>query len=158
MAAMRGRKPKPAAVKRAEGNPGKRRVGREAAAASKGLPSCPAHLSPAAKAEWRRVAGQLPAGLVGQLDRAALAAYCQHYGRWVAAEKQLASEGDLVVSPNGHLVQSPWLAIAAKSAERMLKVAAELGLTPVARTRLAVPDGEDAGGDGSIESFLRLAQ
>ena len=54
---------------------------------------CPEHLSPAAQAEWRRLAQSLQQdGLLTQVDRAALAAYCQSYGRWVEAEQKLAGD------------------------------------------------------------------
>ncbi len=47
--------------------------------------------SSTAKAEWKRLAGEVHRlGIVSQLDRAALA-YCQAYGRWAEAEKKLPS-------------------------------------------------------------------
>ena len=50
------------------------------------LPPCPGHLTAAAAKEWRRVAKALHGmGVVTAIDRAALAAYCQAYGRWVEA-------------------------------------------------------------------------
>jgi hypothetical protein len=42
------------------------------------LPTCPAHLCPSAKAEWKRLAGQMHTlRIVTEFDRSALAAYCQ---------------------------------------------------------------------------------
>lgn len=40
--------------------------------------------------------------LIG-LDRAALAAYCQAYGRWVEAERKLAEAPMLLKMPSGCL-------------------------------------------------------
>jgi P27 family predicted phage terminase small subunit len=55
------------------------------------LPRCPTHLSDAARKEWRRLATPLhDAGILTLADRAALAAYCQAYARWVEAEERLA--------------------------------------------------------------------
>ena len=72
---MRGRKPKPTRLKLLEGNPGKRRINGQEPQPPWTLPSCPAHLSPSAKAEWKRLAKTLNAvGLLTQVDRAALAA------------------------------------------------------------------------------------
>ena len=55
------------------------------------IPSPPRHLTDEAKEEWDRVVQILfSQGLVTHLDRAALAAYCMAYGRWVVAEEALA--------------------------------------------------------------------
>lgn len=136
---MRGRKPKPTALKRLEGNPGKRPINGREPQPPGSVPTCPSHLSPTAKAEWKRLAKVLNRiGVLTQIDRAALAAYCQAWGRWVEAEKKLAETPALLKTPAGYVQQSPWLTIAAKQQELMLKFMGELGLTPSARTRLAV--------------------
>ena len=75
---MRGRKPKPTRLKLIEGNPGRRPIRGDEPQPPASQPTCPAHLSPTAKAEWKRLAQSLNAiGLLTQVDRAALAAYCQ---------------------------------------------------------------------------------
>ncbi len=135
----RGRKPKPTAVKIAEGNPGKRRInGREPKPAGS-LPDCPAHLSAEAKAEWNRIAASLnKIGLLTQVDRTTMAGYCQCYGRWVEAEQKLAETPAILRMPSGYIQQSPWLTIANKQLELMARYMAELGLTPASRSRLAI--------------------
>ncbi len=136
---MRGRKPKPTRLKIIDGNPGKRPIRGEEPQPPKGQPSCPAHLSPTAKAEWKRLARSLTGiGLLTQADRAALAAYCQSYGRWVEAERELVETPVLLKTPAGYVQPSPWLAISSKQLELMAKFMAELGLTPSSRSRLAV--------------------
>lgn len=101
------------------------------------LPRCPGHLSEVARKEWRRLATPLhEAGLLTLADRTALAAYCQAYGRWVEAEERLAETPMLLKAPSGYVQQSPWLAVANKQMELMGRYMTELGLTPVARTRL----------------------
>ena len=107
---MRGRKPKPTRLKVVEGNAGKRRInGREPTPPSS-KPTCPSHLSPTAKAEWKRLAETLNRiGILTQVDRTVLAAYCQAYGRWVEAEKKLAETPVLLKTPAGYVQQSPWL-------------------------------------------------
>lgn len=69
-------------------------------------------------------------------DRAALAAYCQAWGRWVEAEQQLAQHGTIVKSPNGFPIQNPYLAVANKALQQMHKLLVEFGLTPSARSRV----------------------
>src|SRR5262245_4018599 len=101
------------------------------------LPRCPPHLNPAAAAEWRRIGKALQrAGVVTTFDRAALAAYCQAWGRWVEAEERLRETPALVKTPSGHIQQSPWLTIANKQLELMGRYMVELGLTPAARSRV----------------------
>jgi len=103
-------------------------------------PRCPAHLSAVARNEWRRLAGPLfDAGILTIADRAALAAYCQAWARWIEAEEQLKKTPALLKTPSGYVQQSPWLSVANKQLELMGRFMAELGLTPTARERLNLP-------------------
>lgn len=136
---MRGRKPKPNAVKRFDGNPGKRAIRGDEPKPPTSMPSCPAHLSATAKTEWKRLARVLnEVGLLTQVDRAVLASYCQCYGRWVEAERKLAETPPLLKTPAGYVQASPWIAISNKQVELMARLMAEIGLTPSARSRLAI--------------------
>jgi P27 family predicted phage terminase small subunit len=124
---MRGRKPQPL-------------PGKVAATSIAALPRCPAHLSDVARKEWRRLATPLhEAGILTTADRAALAAYCQSWSRWVEAEEQLRKTPPLLKTPSGYVQQSPWLSVANKQLELMGRYMGELGLTPVSRTRLDLP-------------------
>ena len=83
-----GRKPTPTALKLVKGNPGKRAVNKAEAVVALSEPTPPAFLCDDAKVEWGRVCSALyAAGLMTELDRAALAAYCAAYGRWAQAAK-----------------------------------------------------------------------
>jgi len=136
---MRGRTSKPTALKHVDGNPGKRAINGAEPKPPGDKPTCPAHLSPTAKAEWKRIAGTLnEIGLLTRIDRTVLAAYCQAYGRWVEAEKKLAETPPLLKTPAGYVQASPWIGIANKQVELMVKLMAELGLSPSARSRLAI--------------------
>ena len=102
-------------------------------------PTCPSHLCPAAKAEWKRLAQQLSVlRILTELDRAALAAYCQAYGRWVEAERKLHETPMLLKLPSGYVQQNPWLTIANKQLELMHKYLSEFGLSPVSRSRVSI--------------------
>ena len=69
-----GRKLKPTALKRANGNPGKRPLNLAEPIPPEGLPDCPDHLSDSARAEWHRLAAVLHGmGIFTTVDRAALA-------------------------------------------------------------------------------------
>ncbi|PWK55146.1 P27 family predicted phage terminase small subunit [Silicimonas algicola] len=71
-------------------------------------------------------------------DRAAFAAYCQAWERWVEAEEQLQKTPMLLKTPSGYVQQSPWLSVANKQMELMARYMAELGLTPSSRSRITI--------------------
>lgn len=101
------------------------------------MPRCPAHLSEVAYREWRRLATPLfEASILTLADRAALAAYCQAWARWVEAEIRLAETPTLLKTPSGYVQQSPWLSVANKQMDLMGRFMGELGLTPSARSRI----------------------
>ena len=86
--AQRGRKPKPTAIKKLEGNPGKRGLNEKEPKPKKKAPKCPAWLDEEAKKEWKRMCKQLEdLGILTEIDMAAFAGYCQAYSRWKDAEE-----------------------------------------------------------------------
>lgn len=54
-----GRKPRPTAIKKLEGNLGKRKLNTKEPILAKGMPECPDWLLPEAKAEWERLCKKL---------------------------------------------------------------------------------------------------
>jgi P27 family predicted phage terminase small subunit len=83
-------------------------------------------------------------GVLTIVDRAALAAYCQAYGRWVEAERKMQQTPPMVRTPSGYVQQSPWMSVANKQLELMGRYMAELGITPASRCRVAArSDGSD---------------
>ena len=143
---MSGPPPTPTVVKLLRGNPGKRRlpVGEPMPPSAPTCPSPPSCLAWYAVEEWERVAPELHAlGLLTVLDVPMFAVYCSAYAQWRAAEEQLAEaaaadpENDgLVIERDGRLIANPATGIARRSAELMLRVAAEFGMTPAARSRI----------------------
>ena len=103
------------------------------------LPPAPAHLDgdDVAKVEWSRIGKMLlDAGLFTKIDTTALSAYCVAYSRWVNAESSLRQFGTVIKAPSGFPVQSPYMAIANKAMDQMLRLMSEFGLTPAARVRI----------------------
>jgi P27 family predicted phage terminase small subunit len=150
---MRGRKPLPSNVVRLRGNPGKRRLNDAEPRPSPRVPTCPACLGDEARKEWRRLARELAElGLLTGLDRGLLAAYCQAHAMWVEAVSSIERYGTMVKSPNGYPMQSPYVAVANKQVEIMVRIASELGMTPSSRTRIQV--GEPTPAD-PFEAFLQ---
>jgi P27 family predicted phage terminase small subunit len=137
---MRGRRPKPTRLKVLTGNPGKRPLNMDEPRPDAAIPDCPPELGDVAKREWDRLVGELAAlRILTNLDRAALAAYCNAYALWAGAIEAIQKYGTMVKSPNGYPVQSPYIAIANRQAEIMLRIASEFGFTPASRSRIATP-------------------
>lgn len=149
----RGAKPLPTNVKVLRGTLRKHRANAQEPKARPGIPGCPTELSPIAKREWKRVAKQLSAmGLLTTIDRAALALYCDAYGRWLEAITALRQYGVVIKSPNGYPIQSPYVAIANKCGEQVRLLLAEFGMSPAARTRV---HAEVTLEDDPMAAFLR---
>ena len=147
--AKRGRKPKSTSTKRLEGNPGKRPLNENEPRPDPSLPAPPDHLDSVAIAEWGRLAPEMNRiGILTQVDRAAFAAYCCAYARWVHAEEaigELRQKGEnpyVVTTEKGNRVQDPIVGISNKAMELMLRYMAEFGLTPSSRSRVSVPRSE----------------
>ena len=95
--AVRGRKPKPTALKVLEGNPGHRPLNKKEPMPKGKLPRCPEWLEDDAKKEWKRLGKVLAEmGMLTEIDRAAFAGYCQAYARWKGAEEFITQHGDMV--------------------------------------------------------------
>ena len=134
---MAGRKRIPTKLKIIKGTDQPCRMNPNEAEPDLAIPSPPEHLSQTASVEWGRVSQELYyLGLLSRIDRAALAAYCQSYSRWVEAELQLTQKGLLVKTKNKNIIQSPLVGIANKSMEMMHKFLTEFGMTPAARARV----------------------
>jgi P27 family predicted phage terminase small subunit len=142
---MVGRKPKPTALKALAGNPGKRPLNENEPQFS-GIPDCPDHLDAVAQDEWQRVSGELIAvGLLTTVDRAALAAYCAAYSRWVKAEEKIQTTSEVIKTRAGGVIQNPYIGIANRALDLMHKFLSEFGMTPSSRSRLhANPVGSAA--------------
>jgi P27 family predicted phage terminase small subunit len=123
------------------GNPGKRPLNEDEPKPEQVIPECPPELSPAARAEWDRLVGELASlRMMTNLDRAALAAYCGAYALWAEATEALQKYGSMIKSPQGFPIQSPYLSIANRQAEIMMRIASEFGFTPASRSRIAAPE------------------
>jgi P27 family predicted phage terminase small subunit len=137
---MRGRRPKPTRLKLLTGNPGKRPLNDSEPKPEPAAPECPPELGPVARAEWDRLVGELTAlRMLTNLDRAALAAYCAAYAFWADAIENIGKYGTMVKSPTGYPVQSPYISIANRQAEIMMRIASEFGFTPASRSRISTP-------------------
>jgi P27 family predicted phage terminase small subunit len=137
---IRGRRPKPTRMKLLTGNPGKRAMNEDEPKPEAMTPDCPAALGPVAREEWNRLASELSKlKLLTNLDRAALAAYCGAYALWAESTEAIQKYGTMVKSPSGYPIQSPYVSIANRQAEIMMRIASEFGFTPASRSRISTP-------------------
>jgi P27 family predicted phage terminase small subunit len=97
---------------------------------------CPSELPPIARDEWNRIVGELIAlGVLSKFDRGPLAVYCGAFAIWTEAMDALQKFGTMIKAPSGYPVQSPYVAIVNRQADIMMKIAAEFGFIPAARSR-----------------------
>lgn len=127
------------------------------------IPSCPKHLWPEARREWRRISSELEKyGLISKLDRSALALYCQAWAKLVWAEDMLArkmkeaaekeaeaiargeewkgGDGFMIPTPNGSFTYSPYWVASKQAADQVDKFQASFGLSPSSRSRVTPSD------------------
>lgn len=107
-------------------------------------PAPPSWLSIDAKKEWRRVLPVLvKRKILTVADLGSLENYCAAIGQVREMERHLQAHGH-VVSVDGVMKRNPAVGIQADAMTRARLLAAELGLTPVSRSRPAIrEDGED---------------
>lgn len=133
---MSGRKPKPHALKKAQGNPGKRKLLNAPNFKGK-FGSPPKWMQKEARSLWKTLAIELEGqGLGAPAYQTALEALCVNYGRAIQAEAVLKKEKLTFVTEAGYVGQHPAVNISIKSWSMVVKVCVEFGLTPSAVGRL----------------------
>jgi P27 family predicted phage terminase small subunit len=155
---MSGPAKKPLAIVRLEGNPGRRKLPsvKDEVKVAPVAPDCPDWLDGVAQAEWARVVPLLTSmGLVGKVDMAALAAYCQSYSRWVAAEKDITENGTLFELENGYSQIRPSVTVAHKYLDKIRQFCAAFGMTASDRARMSVPGKKEEDEFDSLLSDVR---
>lgn len=153
---MKGRKPKPTALKLLQGNAGKRRIDtREEITVPGGPPTAPDYLSAGARAEWVRMMSHLSSinGLLTPIDAAAVGIYCSYYDQWQQAEAEIPIRREQLEKITGSEDTADYgrtlnflnmaLGERNKARKEVRAYLSELGLTPSARARLRLPDGQD---------------
>jgi P27 family predicted phage terminase small subunit len=157
---MRGRTPKPTSLKLVTGNPGKRATNKQEPDPDylRDL-TPPAWLPARAKAVWDELAPRLSkAKLLTEVDAEAFAQgcvaianfryTCQRVGDDLVKSKHVAGEDDSVVEVGEHL--NPWELARSMCFKQAHIVFDKFGMTPAARTRIAIkPQGDLFGNEAS---------
>lgn len=140
---MRGRKKKPAALRRLEGNRSKRPIV-EPLVLPLEIPEPPWTLTRLERREWDRMAAKLHGSrLLTGHDAEALATYCQVIVRFHQANQQIEKFGVLILDEDGVPACNPAVKIAADCVRLMRAYQVEFGGTPSARMRVRPAGGQD---------------
>jgi len=148
---MRGRKPKPTQIKILEGsfvkNP-QRQNTREPDAPDR-LPRCPSHLNDVGKKKWRETLALLKEmGIASAAYADLLELYADTYSSWRDAREKVLKLGIATITKvDGSFViqRNPFETAMHKYRDALMKIEAELGLTPSAKSRLHRPEKQGSG-------------
>jgi P27 family predicted phage terminase small subunit len=158
---IRGPKPKPAAKKRADGNPGKRPLKQEPVA-TPGEPEMPAHLDAVARETWEWLCVTLrKMDLLFRSDVAVMTLYCDTWSEYLEARRSVQKYGSVIASKSktksrqedgvvvesttaGQPYMSPYVSLESMLKKQLMQCLAELGLSPTSRARLHVERIGDA--------------
>jgi P27 family predicted phage terminase small subunit len=111
--------------------------------AVRAVPTPPSWLSKEAKAEWRRVMPLLiERKILTDADMGSVENYCVAIGQVRQMERTLATDGHVIETTRG-LRAHPAAKLQADAMTRARLLAAELGLTPVSRSRPSIRDDND---------------
>lgn len=137
---MKGRKPKPTAIKDLQGNPGKRAKNHAEPVFSPSEGACPPWLSARAREEWGIVSAELKTlGMLQRVDAASLASYCQSVANVEAAQAEIDEHGLVIEDAMGKRIKNPAFNIQKEAMLLIQKFASEYGFTPAARARIKAP-------------------
>jgi P27 family predicted phage terminase small subunit len=141
---MKGRPKKPMSIKIAEGN--RRQRGKAELmpdAPGIGRPSLPPSIEGEAARLWVKVVASLPDGLLTRADEATLEAFAGAWATYREADAKIQKTGLLVQSPQGP-IRNPLLVVRNHACQHIISLGAVLGMSPVARARLAAPNSADS--------------
>ena len=135
---MAGRKKIPTKLKLLKGTQRADRLNPNEPDPDVNIPEPPGFLNKAASQEWERMSGILYGiGLLSDMDMAALALYCQSWGKIVEFEEILIKEGKTYIAANGDIRTSPYVSMLNKSYEYVYKFLTEFGMSPASRSKVS---------------------
>jgi P27 family predicted phage terminase small subunit len=141
----RGPSPKPTALKKLQGNPGKRALNQREPQPPAGhrTPNAPEWLTDAAKEIWIKNARSFwQLKLLTELDVMAFGAFCEWMALFLKAKKNVNAGMDVQVTGNGYRQQDPWVMIMNTSWTHAMRIMGHFGMTPSDRSRLKIEEAE----------------
>lgn len=152
---MRGRKPKPTYLKLVKGERRPSRLNVHEPTAPPATAEPPDGLTGHALAKWSELAPQLiEAGVLTELDRDCLLAYCLAFSTVIEAQRVLDRSGVVIKGYRNSPVTNPYLRARNQALEMMRRFAEQLGLSPSSRGRIRA-DGRRPGGTDWVGDFLK---
>lgn len=155
----RGTKPTPTAILKLRGTFRPcRHTGAVEAPASR--PIMPRWLKGEARKEWQRLVPELMAvGIITRLDRDLLAIYCHTFAEYLDLLKLTDATRPIIRTTNRNIIQNPVLGILNRTITRLIRIGAELGLSPTSRAGLRIQPRGDAGtATAGLAKFQRVAE
>lgn len=138
---MKGRKPKPTAKKRLEGNPGKRRLSKREPQPTISEDVDPVAISDGARAFIDKYKPHLLAmGILTDVDVAALEMMATHYAIAWEAARVIQRQGLTVKDSVNEVHKHPLLSVFRDNSTAFRAYGAEFGMTPSSRSRIIVPE------------------
>jgi P27 family predicted phage terminase small subunit len=108
-----------------------------------GRPDAPSHLDPVAREFWTRVASLVEsAGLISLIDAPSLEMFADLYSTYREARDKVKTGGKVITAVNGYKQINPWFHIQTQAQKDMKHYFDKFGLTPAARSKLAVEEAE----------------
>lgn len=109
------------------------------------LPEAPELLSTIGVEEWYKVTSQLfNLKMLHHIDLRLIESYCNEMALYIECESELRKNGrvDIFKNTNGDIIRSqanPYVKMKNDALNNALKLAAQFGLTPVARANISAP-------------------
>lgn len=105
------------------------------------LPEQPAGLNEKEQAIWAEIWAEIPESQRPGIPLSLFAKLVDAEVQYREAQAAIKKYGAVIKSPSNYPIQSPYVSIANKQGERILKLQAELGLTPASRARVKTGPG-----------------
>lgn len=152
MQSSHGPAPTPSAIKRARGNPGKRKLNEREPQVTVAAPTMPDDLSEVARAEARRlIAEAMTLRVLTRTDRGVILAAALAFEDWFDSRAAVLKRGRLIRERNagGKLITkaNPAVSMVADAWRRYVSALCQLGLTPAMRQRVAALETPDPSED-----------
>jgi P27 family predicted phage terminase small subunit len=136
---MNGRKRLPTEIKRIKGTLQQCRINLNEPKPTGILTEPPAYMSEGAKAAWMYALKYAPPNLLTSIDMSVLEVWACAASLYRQAQEELQATGLIMKAPkSGVPIISPYLSIANKQAQVMMRAAVEMGFTPASRSRVEV--------------------
>lgn len=149
---LRGGPRKPAVIRKLEGNRGHRPIPEEVQVS--GSPEIPEHLTDVERQFWNYIVDTLPQRLLTSADVQVLERMSIAWATYRLATAQLRLTGPLVKGSMGSTIMNPLFRVRSIASQEMDRCGMQLGLSPVARTKLIDSNPDD--GD-PLSQLLALA-